>query len=114
LRQVFLYTRGDGHAKLFLGRQLIRFSVYGGTILILLLSLDTAIYWPLYGLVFASPVYMKKFWQRYLVYTRGQSYVRRAIGLMVLPFVIVCGDVSKMIGWPIGVIERWRGIIRAL
>lgn len=111
LRQVFFYTRGDGHAQLFLSRQLIRYGVYLGAALMLVLGIETGAFWPVILLGAASVLYMKKFWVRFWQFSNIKKMPIRIIGLTLMPLVIALGDIAKMCGWPVGVIERLVGKI---
>jgi hypothetical protein len=108
---VFLYTRGDGHAQLFLGRQLIRYGVYVGGALMLVLSIGTGALWLAILLGVASVLYMKKFWVRFWQVSKIKKMPIRMVGLILLPLVVALGDGAKMCGWPVGVAERLAGKI---
>lgn len=106
-KQLFGYTRSDGHGKLWLDRQLIRYAFYGGGILFFWLNPQLAVIW-LVSLV----MYIKKFWLRWFIYSGGLSIIKKIIGFVLLPFVVIYGDVAKMFGWPVGVWERKVGKIK--
>lgn len=110
-KQLFKYTRSDGQAGLWLYRQLIRYATYISAILLVYLSLTQNLWWTwliLAGLV----VYLQKFWNRWLNFTQGRSFVYRLSGQIVLPLIIAWGDLAKMCGWPVGVYDHWSGRIR--
>ncbi|MEI8361150.1 MAG: glycosyltransferase [bacterium] len=102
--QLFRYTRGDGHGKLWFKRQLIRYGVYSVLAVIVILSFYNFDY--LILAILAMPFYMKKFWLRYFEYTKNKSLYFRVSGVLLMPFIIAFGDLAKMSGWPIGVSQR--------
>lgn len=109
--QLFRYTRGDGHANLWLKRQLIRYVVYIGAIIILLLSYLFSPY--LLLLIFLGMLaYMKKFWVRWLEFNQDKGMAFILGGLILVPVIIAYGDIAKMCGWPTGVIQRLKGQIK--
>ncbi|HYE60328.1 MAG TPA: glycosyltransferase [Candidatus Kapabacteria bacterium] len=102
LRQLFGYTRSDGHAKLFLHRQLIRYTVYGVSILFALYG-----QWIILGV--GVLIYMWKFWRRWWMFTKAKSLFFRTIGFLYVPLLVALGDGAKMLGWIVGVWERRSG-----
>lgn len=109
-RQLFRYTRSDGHGKLWLGRQLIRYFIYSASLLLLYLSLIDALF---LGILFLGlVVYIRKFWIRWFEFSRSLGTVKMMAGFTLVPLVIAFGDVAKMAGWPIGVVQRWKGKIK--
>ncbi|MEI6288229.1 MAG: glycosyltransferase [bacterium] len=109
--QLFRYTRGDGHANLWFKRQLIRYVVYSGSIIILLLSYFSNPYWLLL-LVVGMFFYIKKFWHRWLEFNHDRGVVFVIVGLFLVPLVVAYGDLAKMCGWPTGVYQRKIGKIK--
>ncbi len=105
-RQYYLYARGDGVAKLWLKRHVVRYTTYLG----LLAVLGAARRWPwLLALPLAGG----------LVYTRAplRRLRRRAAGLaprqvaaaaLLVPLIRLVGDLAKMAGYPAGLLRRWR------
>lgn len=111
LKQLYLYTRGDGHAQLFFYRQLIRYGVYGGAMLVVIAA--AAVEWRLLTILIPFGfAYMKNFWQRWIDFSRGRSLRFRIVGACLLPGMVAVGDIAKMVGWPVGVWQRWMGIVR--
>jgi glycosyltransferase involved in cell wall biosynthesis len=105
LKQLFLYTRGDGHANLWPWRQSIRYGVYGGSIILLALVLS-GVYWLLPLFVIGLVGYMRKFWQRFSLFARPLSRGKRFLGFLSVPVVVALGDVAKMAGYIVGVWQR--------
>ena len=110
-RQLYKYTKGDGHGKLWLNRQLIRYGVYGGSLAMLALAL-AGYYWLFAALALGFAVYMEKFWKRSWQFTKQKPLPFRLAGLVLTPLVVAFGDAAKMCGWPVGVIDRRTGKIK--
>lgn len=111
VKQLYKYTRGDGQGQLWLGRQLIRYGVYGGSLLWFCFSLAVQP-WLLVILGVGLVVYMIKFWLRFFEFSKEKNHLFKVGGLIGLPLVVALGDVAKMIGWPIGVWQRLQGKIK--
>ncbi len=110
LRQVYKYTRGDGHANLWLHRQVIRYVVYGGLLTSLFLFAQGGYYLLFAPVVFVGAcLYIKKFWQRFSLFARPLSDMQRFLGYFLLPGIIMLGDGAKMVGYVVGVWQRLRG-----
>jgi glycosyltransferase involved in cell wall biosynthesis len=110
-KQLYNYTRSEGHGNINFFRQLVRYGVYIGSVLIIVLAIiKSNWFWlPLFsGIV----IYMSKFWRRWFSFTRDKNSIYQTGGLLVLPLAIVLGDISKMVGYLVGVFERTIGIIR--
>ncbi len=110
-KQLFGYTRSDGHGKLWFKRQLIRYVFYSVNIILLYLSYEVSRVLVVL-LVLAWLDYLRKFWKRWFVYCEKLSLVNKILGFVLLPLIIVFGDVAKMCGWPVGVYERRIGKIK--
>ena len=110
-KQLFGYTRSDGHGKLWLYRQMIRYIVYLASLVLLYLTLKSSNAFLLILLV-GMFVYMKRFWLRWNNFSETLPASKKIFGFIFLPFVVVFGDLAKMCGWPIGVYERLTGKIK--
>jgi glycosyltransferase involved in cell wall biosynthesis len=111
MRQLYNYTRSDAHGKLFYGRQVIRYSVYGGLTLLLIASFQSSVLW-LWPIILGGVLYMHKFWLRLLSFSTTKKIPSRILGVILLPVIIGLGDVAKMTGFFVGLLERWSGKIR--
>ncbi len=111
MRQLYNYTRSDAHGKLFYGRQVVRYSVYAGLTLLLIASFQLSALW-LLPIILGGVVYMHKFWLRLLSFSAEKKIPSRMLGVVLLPLVIGLGDIAKMTGFFIGLLERWSGKIR--
>ena len=118
-RQYFLYARGDGKAKLWLMRHIIRYVVYLILLPAILLA-GAAIHPLLWALCLAGGIIY--LWQPY---RRLPTVIKRAAvsslgiwlyGMVMIPWLRLVGDIAKMIGYPLGWLWRlkhrppaWRG-----
>ena len=105
-RQYLAYSRGDGHARLWTHRHAIRYSAYlaGGGLAI------AAARSPFARLALATGVVLH-FHQAFRRVQQARciaSERERAVTYALVPVLVVVGDVAKMIGYPIGRVERAR------
>ncbi len=110
-KQLFGYTRSDGHGKLWLKRQIIRYSYYSLNILFIALSV-TISPWFMLVIAFGIADYLRRFWKRWIVFSGSLSWYKKYSGFILLIAVVMYGDFAKMCGWPIGVYERRSGKIK--
>lgn len=110
MKQLYRYTKSDGHAKLWPMRHAIRYITYVLGVVLFALSFVYSL-WLLTLLFFGGVIYMQKFWKRWAQYAKKLSLLKHLFGYIVLIGVVFLGDLAKMSGWPIGVLERWRGEI---
>jgi len=54
--------------------------------------------------------YMLKFWLRFFEFCKSKNLLFKVVGLFSLPLVVALGDIAKMVGWPVGVCQRWTKI----
>ena len=109
-KQLYKYTKSDGHGKLWLNRQLIRYIVYAFSAILLVVSFVISKFF-LAVLFLGLFIYTKKFLVRWLSFTEDFNIAKRIIGVILMPFIIIFGDLAKMSGWPVGVYERRIGKI---
>ncbi len=110
-KQLFGYTRSDGHGKLWLHRQLIRYGFYSVNIILLYLAFKIN-WWFALVVLLGQIDYIRKFGKRWLVYSDKLSSIKKIFGFILLPGVVAFGDFAKMCGWPVGVWERKSGKIK--
>ena len=104
--QYLQYARGDGHALLWPWRHAMRYSAYICGIVLLAGSRRSVVSG--LTLIMGAGIYLRKFARR-LAAERPWRSDPQAIGAYVLlPVVVVTGDLAKMIGYPRGRWERWR------
>ena len=110
-KQLFGYTRSDGHGKLWFYRQMTRYIAFATDIILLYLIFTLS--WQFVFVFFIGPVfYMIKFWRRWAVFSEKLFVINKIAGFILLPAVVAYGDVAKMCGWPVGVYERKIGKIK--
>jgi glycosyltransferase involved in cell wall biosynthesis len=110
-KQIYKYTKSDGHGKLWLGRQMIRYAVYLSSLALLVLSV--AVDWKFLVIIFfGSVIYIDKFWKRWFMFTKKFPVWKIVLGFFLLPLAVAFGDLAKMCGWPVGVWERMKGKIK--
>jgi glycosyltransferase involved in cell wall biosynthesis len=110
-KQLYKYTKSDGHGDLWLDRQLIRYAVYSVSIILLLNAVSGRDY-AFWMLIIGLSLYINKFWQRWFVFARALPLAKKFSGFLLMPSIIAFGDVAKMCGWPVGVYERLTGKIK--
>ncbi|MCX6784034.1 MAG: glycosyltransferase [candidate division WWE3 bacterium] len=110
-RQYFMYARGDGHAKLWWRRHLIRYLAYINGLLILSMLFSHSIMWLLPFFIGAAG-YMSKFYNRFLIHFPGQPLKITSIAFSYIPVMVFIGDVAKMLGYPWGNYQRVAGKIK--
>ena len=109
--QYFKYARGDGHAKLFLRRHLIRYTTYITTLLLLSMAITDSVIW-LAPILVGGIVYVLKFYNRFFRHFPKETLLVNFGSYIYIPFLVFVGDVAKMVGYPIGVSERIVGKVK--
>ena len=108
IRQYYRYARGDGKAGLWPKRHAIRYTTY----LLLLPYLLRAIWrgrWQgLAGLLAGCVAYCSRPARRLWAATYGWRPPQRLRAFALVPLIRLIGDVAKMLGYPPGVLWRWR------
>jgi glycosyltransferase involved in cell wall biosynthesis len=107
-KQYYRYARGDGKADLWRVRHAIRYSTYliAAPAIFLLGLWRTPLWWLLFligGAVMLWTPY-KRLWPM----IKGYSLADKAKAILWVPIIRVTGDVAKMIGYPVGVLWRFR------
>jgi glycosyltransferase involved in cell wall biosynthesis len=106
--QYYRYARGDGKADLWRLRHAIRYLTY----LVAVPMIGLAGYavsswlWGLYPIGLAAMLWVP--YRRLGKMWTGMGLVRKAGAALCVPTIRVTGDVAKMIGYPVGVLWRWR------
>lgn len=107
-KQYYHYARGDGKAGLFFKRHLIRYITYlvAAPLILLAGAIASPGWWALYLLaipfMFFTPL------KRLRALWGNLSPVQRVQAAAWIPVIRITGDVAKMIGYPVGVVWRWR------
>jgi len=107
-KQYYRYARGDGKADLWRTRHLIRYATYlvAGPMLLALSIYGSA--WWLLGLGVGAAAYLRVPYRRLIPELRGMPLLERLKALTLVPVIRVVGDVAKMIGYPVGLVWRFR------
>jgi len=108
-KQYYRYARGDGKAGLFARRHTARYLAYFGGACLLIGGLFQP--WFFGPLALGFIVYQSKFLRR-IWRDRREFGGRVPAALALTPVIVVFGDLSKMLGYPAGLI--WRHRRRAL
>jgi glycosyltransferase involved in cell wall biosynthesis len=107
-RQYYRYARGDGTANLWPLRHLIRYTTY-----LFALPFLLRLIWrghkagpPL--LLLGVGAYSRRPAQRLWASTEGWRPPSRLRAFALIPIIRFVGDVAKMLGYPVGIWQRWR------
>lgn len=112
LREFFLqyyrYARGDGKADLWRGRHAVRYLTY--LVLVPAIAVGGLLVhpavWALY--LAAVPAMFGRGWRRLARMWSGLTVAQKAQAALWVPVIRVVGDVAKMMGYPVGLLWRWR------
>lgn len=108
LKQVFNYTRSEGHAGLNPLRQAARFVAYS----VFVATIGWGPGWLQVILYFAGVEYMKKYTARWFRFAEQRNLLSRLVGVFPLALLLIAGDIAKMAGWLFGKFELLTGKIR--
>jgi glycosyltransferase involved in cell wall biosynthesis len=107
-KQYYQYARGDGKADLWRRRHAIRYLTYlvAGPGLVLLALFHSAWWWLalLAGVVAYTATPYRRLWPMLAPY----GPFDRLKAVLLVPTIRVVGDVAKMVGYPMGLVWRWR------
>ena len=108
LRQYFRYARGDGKADLWRYRHLVRYVTYlcAGPAILALAVWHHPLWWV--ALTFTAVAMLRGTWRRVRPELASLSVRERLTVLGWAPVIRVGGDLAKMVGYPVGVLWRWR------
>ena len=104
--QYYRYARGDGKADLWRGRHAIRYATYFG--LPFALQLARGRPWLLAPLALAAAAYVRRPYSRLLPSLATLPTADRAAAVAWVPAIRLIGDVAKMLGYPVGLVWRWK------
>jgi len=106
--QYYRYARGDGKANLWLKRHVIRYTTYfvAAPLIALAGALFAPWWWALY--LVAVPEMLWLPYRRLARLWGSLSLAQKAQAALWVPVIRVVGDVAKMVGYPAGVLWRWR------
>lgn len=115
-KQYYLYARGDGKANLFFKRHMIRYATYLVALPILIGLIAVTSGWlpflAMIALLAGAAVYLKSPYQRLgpLMQNAPLALPERLNAIALVPVIRVVGDIAKMIGYPVGVLWRWKRV----
>ncbi|HLZ29706.1 MAG TPA: glycosyltransferase [Chloroflexota bacterium] len=107
-RQYYRYARGDGKAGLFFDRHVIRYATYA-----VALGLLRRRGWGPLFLLPGIAAYTRRPYARLWPQLAELSPMEAACALGLVPVIRAVGDIAKMLGYPVGVLWRWRRAQRA-
>jgi glycosyltransferase involved in cell wall biosynthesis len=107
-KQYYRYARGDGKADLWRKRHAIRYLTYlvAGPLLVVLALLHSPWWW----LVLAAGVvaYTAQPYRRLWPMLADYGLLDKIKAVLLVPVIRGVGDLAKMIGYPAGLLWRWR------
>ncbi|MCS7260976.1 MAG: glycosyltransferase [Anaerolineae bacterium] len=107
-RQYYLYARGDGKADLWRKRHLVRYLTYLVALpLLLWLGWWVSPWWWL-ALIAGAAAHLYVPYRRLWPWLRTLPWRERLIAVGWVPVIRVTGDVAKMLGYPVGLLWRWK------
>ena len=101
-RQYFNYARGDGRARMLLGRHAVRFCTY----LFLIVLLRRLSPWKLVGMSILGTTYLRRPLSRLPAMLAQVSDPRPLRALLLVPLIRAMGDIAKMAGFLDGLVRR--------
>lgn len=104
-KQYYRYARGDGKADLYRKRHAARYTAYAAGCA-LLVAAPRHPRWAAVALPLGGSVYLGKFAQRVWSARTEVGNARTAAAMALMPALVATGDISKMVGYPVGV--AWR------
>jgi glycosyltransferase involved in cell wall biosynthesis len=105
-RQYFLYGRGDGRAGLWPGRHAIRYASYSLALVLVAAAIATSSPIPVAILVVLAVTCLSKFYRRVWRIRPGGGAAGLVAAWLLIPVIVITGDVSKMAGYPVGRLRR--------
>ncbi len=110
MRQYYTYARGDGRAGLWPQRHALRYAVYLGLSGMLGLAAQRPrLRVPIGALIgLGVAAYTRGPYRRLWPRLRGHPAHERLAALALVPLIRLTGDIAKMVGYPVGVWQRWQ------
>jgi glycosyltransferase involved in cell wall biosynthesis len=108
VKQYYRYARGDGKADFWRYRHLVRYGTYLVALpaLVLLALLQHPIWWLVWLAALAAM--LRTPFRRLRPHLAGLAPRERCLALAWMPLIRWAGDWAKMVGYPVGVLWRWR------
>jgi glycosyltransferase involved in cell wall biosynthesis len=107
-RQYYHYARGDGKAELWRRRHMVRYLTYGlaGPALLILALFQSPWWW--LALAAGLAAYTATPYRRLRPLLAGYGRFDQLKAVLLVPVIRAVGDVAKMLGYPVGLLWRWR------
>ncbi len=107
-KQYYRYARGDGKADLWRLRHAVRYGTYllAGPGLLVASALHSA--WWLVVLAVGGVGMFRRPMRRLLPEVRDAKWQDALAMVALLPLIVITGDLAKMVGYPVGLVWRWR------
>jgi cellulose synthase/poly-beta-1,6-N-acetylglucosamine synthase-like glycosyltransferase len=107
-QQYYRYARGDGKADLWRWKHAVRYLTYLVALPVFLwLSLAQGVWWAVLLALGAAAMFFTPF-RRLLPVLPSLGTLDRLKALLWVPVIRVTGDIAKMLGYPVGLVWRWR------
>jgi cellulose synthase/poly-beta-1,6-N-acetylglucosamine synthase-like glycosyltransferase len=107
-RQYYRYARGDGKADLWRWKHAVRYLTYLVALPVLLcLVLAHSAWWAVLLVLGAAAMFFTPC-RRLLPALGSLGALDRLRAVLWVPVIRVTGDIAKMLGYPVGLIWRWR------
>jgi glycosyltransferase involved in cell wall biosynthesis len=110
-KQYYFYARGDGKARLFFIRHMIRYATYLVALPALVIGIAVGgviAAFSALALLAGVALYTRTPFQRLTRLWRDLSPGQRLLAALYVPVIRAVGDVAKMLGYPVGVLWRLR------
>lgn len=107
-KQYFAYARGDGQALLWTKRHIVRYATYLVALPLLLRWISREKWYGWLLLLLGVGIYSRRPIERLWSNTWGWRLPAKLRALALVPVIRFVGDVSKMLGYPVGLWWRWR------
>jgi glycosyltransferase involved in cell wall biosynthesis len=107
-KQYYQYARGDGKANLWFKRHLIRYVTYlAATPLLLLAGAFHSPWWWVLFVPGAAFMFGKGYGRLPRLWD-DLSLLGKLLAVLLVPIIRVTGDLAKMVGYPVGLVWRFR------
>jgi hypothetical protein len=107
-KQYYRYARGDGKANLFPKQHAVRYFAYLVAAPLLAHAAFTVNAWLWALALLAGLAYIRAPLQRLGPRLASLTWAQRLQAIACVPLIRVVGDGAKMLGYPVGVVWRWK------
>lgn len=107
-RQYYRYARGDGKADLWRKRHAVRYLTYLAALPVLVwLVVNGSLWWGLVLVAGAAVMFWTPY-KRLMPALQALGNLEQLKAVLWVPIIRVTGDIAKMLGYPVGILWRWR------